>query len=187
MAKLRKGASNRALERPYTRISKFRKKAFVRARPHSKIVKFHMGALAKDFQVRLLLLSKEDIQLRHNCLESARLTTNKMLEEKLGKQGYRLVLRVYPHHILRENPLASGAGADRMSTGMKMSFGKAIGSAAQVKRGQPVYEVLVDKQNVEVGRKALLRAKNKLPCSFSIQIDEIAPKVETKKVAAIKA
>ena len=47
--------------------------------------------------------------------------------------GYFFQLRIYPHHILRENPLAAGAGADRMSTGMKCAFGKPISVAARVK------------------------------------------------------
>jgi large subunit ribosomal protein L10e len=175
MAKLRKGAAYRALERPYTRVSKYRNKAFVRARPHIKIVRYHMGALSKTFPVTMELLSKSDIQMRHNCLESARLSCNKVLEEALGKTGYKLVLRLYPHHILRENPLASGAGADRMSTGMAAAFGKPVGAAAQVKRGQIVFELGVDQQNIPTGRKALQRALHKLPCSCAIRIIENKP------------
>ncbi len=57
------------------------------------------------------------------------------------KTDYKFKIKVYPHHHIRENPLASGAGADRMSTGMKKSFGKVIGLAARVKEGQEVMEV----------------------------------------------
>ncbi len=78
----------------------------------------------------------------------------------------------YPHHVLRENPIAAGAGADRMSTGMKKSFGRTIGTAAQVKRGQPLFVVDVNKQNVEVARKALKRASYKLPGTCIIEIVE---------------
>ncbi|MBR9703247.1 50S ribosomal protein L16, partial [Candidatus Woesearchaeota archaeon] len=73
-----------------------------------------------------------------------------------------------PHHILRENPLASGAGADRMSTGMKMSFGKPIGLAAQVRKGKKIIEISVDPQNVATAKLALKRAASKFPCACRI-------------------
>ena len=55
-----------------------------------------------------------------------------------------MMIRIYPHHIMRENPLATGAGADRMSTGMKKSFGKTIGVAARVHKGQTLVTVNVN-------------------------------------------
>ena len=134
MAKLRKGCAYRRIERPYTRKSKYRKKSYVRASPVSKVVRYHMGNLKKAFDVKFELVAKNSLQLRHNCLEAARLTSNRTLEKALSKSGYRLVLRPFPHHVLRENPLAAGAGADRMSTGMKNSFGKPIGIAADIMR-----------------------------------------------------
>ena len=81
-------------------------------------------------------------------------------------------LKVYPHHILRENPLAAGAGADRFSTGMKASFGKPIGNAARVKKGQVLIELRVGKANIELARTALARATKKLPCSFKVEVVE---------------
>ena len=127
MAKTRKGVSYRRIDRPYTRKSKYRKLSYVRASPNSKIVKYNMGDLSREFPVQVDLNVRESLQLRHNALESARLTSNRTLEKTLGKKGFYLHLRVYPHHILRENPLASGAGADRMSTGMKMEENKRSG------------------------------------------------------------
>jgi large subunit ribosomal protein L10e len=146
MAKLRKASAYRKIERPYTRKSKYRAKSYVRASPNCKVVKFVMGNAKKTFPHKLHLVSKEDIQLRHNSLESARLACLRILEKNLGKAGFFFQFRVYPHHILRENPLASGAGADRMSTGMKCSFGKAIGVAAQVKEGKEIFSVHVEKE-----------------------------------------
>lgn len=172
MAKLRKFSAYRRLERPYTRKSKFKKKSFVRASPPNKIVRFVMGNPKKKFSHKINLISKIDIQIRHNAIESARQTSNRLLEKKLGKENFLLELRIYPHHILRENPLAAGAGADRMSTGMKKSFGKPIGIAARVKKGQTVIQLSVDKQHLNTGRLAVKRAAQKLPCSCSIQILE---------------
>ncbi len=171
MAKLMRAVAWRRLERPYTRKSKFRKKAFVRAVPNNKIVKYVMGNQVKKYDYNLELQSKSDIQLRHNCLEAARKTANKKLETN-APANYLLKLRVYPHHVLRNNPLAAGAGADRMSTGMAHSFGKAVGIAARVRKGQTVFEVQVNKDKLDVAKEALNRARKKMPCNFSIVVKE---------------
>ncbi len=174
MAKLRKGCSYRSIENPYTRKSKFRKKAFIRATPHCKVTHFVMGDPKKNFDTTINLVSKTDLQIRHNALESARLTSNRLLEKSLSKAGFHLTIVTYPHHVLRENPLASGAGADRMSTGMKASFGKTIGIAAQVRKGQTVFKLRLDKANIELGRLAMKRASMKLPNSYSVRIASAA-------------
>ena len=172
MVKLRKAVAYRRVERPYTRKSKYRTKQFTRGAPTNKIVKYEMGNLKKKFQYVVVIKSGADIQLRHNALESGRLTSNRLLEKECGKLGYKLRLRVYPHHVLRENPLASGAGADRMSTGMKKSFGKPVGLAAQVKKGQILFEAFVDEQFLEVGKKAIDGIKHKIPCSTTLEVME---------------
>ncbi len=169
MVKLRKGVAYRSIQNSYTRKSKYRKKAYIRSIPTNKVVKFDMGDLKTDFPVQILLKSKQDVQLRHNCLESARKSSLKLLETKLGKLNFRLKIRVYPHHILRENSLASGAGADRMSTGMKAAFGKAVGIAARVFKGQPVMEVAVRPEYKEQAIQALKRAYKKLPGEYLIE------------------
>lgn len=171
MAKLMRAVAWRKLERPYTRKSKYRKKAFVRAVPNNKIVKYVMGNQKKEYGYVLSLKSKADIQIRHNALESARKTSNKFLEEN-APANYKLRIKVYPHHVLRNNPLAAGAGADRMSTGMAHSFGKAVGIAARVRKGQAVLEVEVNKNKLNVAKDALNRARKKMPCGFSISVDE---------------
>ncbi|MCF7799334.1 50S ribosomal protein L16 [Candidatus Woesearchaeota archaeon] len=173
MAKLIRAGAWRRLERPYTRKSKYRSKAFVRAVPANKVVKWEMGNLQAAFPVVVRLHSAVDIQLRHNALESARKSANRLLETKLGRMGYKLKFRVYPHHILRNNPLASGAGADRMSTGMKMSFGKAVGLAARVHKGQPILEVHCYKKDVPLAKTALARARHKFPAGGYVDVEDM--------------
>ncbi|MBI2129559.1 50S ribosomal protein L16 [Candidatus Woesearchaeota archaeon] len=172
MAKLRKGVSYRFLERPYTRKSKYRKLSYVRASPTSHVVRYNMGDVSKKFQLTMNLISQDSLQIRHNAIESARASSNKILEEALGKSGYFYQIRMYPHHILRENPLASGAGADRMSQGMAKPFGKPVGIAAQVKKGKIIFTLKTDKQNLKLGKEALSRAKRKLPCRCLIEVVE---------------
>ena len=174
MAKLRKGVSYRFLERPNTRKSKYRIKNFVRATPSLVISKFDMGDLdlKKKFEYCLVLKPKVSLQIRQNALESARKSSNGLLEKEAGK-NFRFKLRLYPHHILRENPMASGAGADRMSMGMAQSFGKPIGRSAQVMAGQAIFELWVDKPNLDLAKKALKRCQNKLPCTCTIEVAKI--------------
>lgn len=170
MAKLRKNVAYQKLERPYTRISKYVKKNYVRGGfPHMKVIKFDMGDPNKEYGAVVKLNVCKAMHVRHNALESARLTSNRFLEKSLGK-NFHLRIKVYPFHVLRENPLASGAGADRMSTGMKKSFGKSVGSAARVREGQTVMELRIDKENLKLGREALSRSAKKLPCSCKVVV-----------------
>ncbi|RLE39305.1 50S ribosomal protein L16 [Candidatus Woesearchaeota archaeon] len=174
MAKKRKFIAYRRIERPYTRKSKYREKSFVRTTPANRIVRYEMGNPTGKFQYKLHLISDTDLQIRDLALESMRLTSNRLLEKTLGRVNYFLKIMVYPHHVLRENPLAAGAGADRMSTGMKHSFGKSIGIAARIKKGQKIMTVAVNKSGLATAKKALIRAKQKLPNSYHIIAEKIA-------------
>jgi len=169
MARLRKNSAYQNLERPYTRISKYTKLNYVRGgRPAMKIVKFDMGNPRREFDSTFALLSLRSMNVRQNSLESARMTSNRLLEKTIGDGEYHLRVKVYPHHVLRENALASGAGADRMSKGMKLSYGKCIGTAARVMEGQTLIEIKVNKVNSKIAREALDRAAKKFPCSCKI-------------------
>ncbi|MBW3012251.1 50S ribosomal protein L16 [Candidatus Woesearchaeota archaeon] len=172
MAKLRKACAYRRLERPYTRQSKYKGKSYVRGSPHLFVSQYEMGNKSKKFAFTLRLSSKSSLQLRQNCIESARQACNRDLEGKVGKENFHFKIVIYPFHILRENPLASGAGADRMSTGMQRSFGKTIGRAAQVKEGKDIFVVSVNKEGLLVARAALHKAATKLPTSCRITVNE---------------
>jgi large subunit ribosomal protein L10e len=178
MAKLRKFVAYRRLERPYTRRSKYRKYSFVRANPANKIIRFDMGDQKATFDTRVDLVSKTDLQIRHNALESARQVTNKILEKAIGKSAFFFKIRIYPHHVLRENALASGAGADRLSTGMKHSFGKPIGIAAQVREDQIIFSVSVNKKDIPVAKKALESSRVKLPNKYAVVVKDMTAKAE---------
>ncbi len=175
MTKLRKFVAYRSLKRAYTRFSKYKVKNFVRARPVCKVVRFDMGEQRSDYQYLLQLMPAQKIgfQIRDNAIESARQGANRVLEGKLGKLGYFLRTKIYPHHIMRENPLASGAGADRMSTGMAHNYGKPIGIAAQVFPGKAVFEVSINKEHLELAKLALKRASYKIPFHYTIKITEL--------------
>ena len=170
MAKLRKFCSYRNIKRPYTRVSKYKKKAYIRMSPNPKVVRFTTGNSVKQFEYTLMLNSKAELNIRDNALESARQVSNRLLETRVGLSFYKLHLKVYPFHIMRENALASGAGADRFSTGMAHSFGQPMGIAARIKKGQTIFQVDTDQKNLDFAKEALVRAATKLPCSCSIVI-----------------
>ena len=172
MAKLRKWCAYRTIERPYTRFSKYRKKAFVKSRPGKKVIKFDMGDVkgGKDqFPLVLKLISKEIGLVRANAIESARIAALREIEKKIGKLGFYFRIKMVPHHAIRENPLAAGAGADRLSTGMKHAFGKIIGTAARIEPQKELMELYIQKEHEEIGRNALKKASKKLPLKCSIQ------------------
>jgi len=169
MASLRKAKAYRKVKRAYTRKSKYKKKGYVKAIPNIKIVKFDLGNLRKNFKTEVSLYSKELIQIRHNALESARVIINRRLNRLIGANNYHLKLRLYPHHALRENKMLTGAGADRMQTGMKHAFGKVIGSAAQVKKNQKIFTVYANKKDLDSVKEALKMGISRLPCKCGIE------------------
>lgn len=173
MARLRKFVCYRHYERANTRKSKFRKKSFVRGNPVCKIVKFNVGNLKSEFMYRVDLNVKEALQIRDNAIESGRTTATRMLEKVLGKNGFRLQVRVYPHHILREHALAAGAGADRFSSGMAHAFGKPAGNAARLFKKKQVMSVYVNDNGLQVAREALKKANYKLPCKCGIVVTKL--------------
>ena len=166
-AMTRKPASMyRRLERPYTR------KKFMGGIPGSRVVHYEMGNLTDEFPVSLSLLADEACQIRHTALESARISSNRYLINELGRMNYNLKLRVYPHQVLRENKQATGAGADRVSDGMRKAFGKAVGTAARVKRNQKIFTVSCQPEDFLKMKNALKKASIKLPTPCSIVVDK---------------
>ncbi len=178
MAALRKaGAYSKKYARPYTRVSKGKSKAYIKQNPHNKIVKYNMGNTEAFNQGKLKhivrFISEERAQVRDTSLEACRLIVNKVLDKRIPRQYY-FVIKVYPHHILRNNKTAAGAGADRLSSGMKHSFGVVEGRAAMVQAGTELFFIACqDDKSLRVAREALKAIKPKIPCSGKISIEKI--------------
>ncbi|MCK5450041.1 50S ribosomal protein L16, partial [Candidatus Pacearchaeota archaeon] len=119
MALRKSSAYSKRYARPYTRKSKKRTKSYIKTVPNSQIVKFKMGDLKGfkngDYPIQLHVISKENCQVRDNSIEAVRQYLNRFLQTK-GGEGFYLEVKIYPHHILRENKMLTGAGADRMQT-----------------------------------------------------------------------
>lgn len=158
------------IERPWTRFSVRKTKSYIPTMPPGKMHQFLMGEQNNNFDAKLKLIAHEPAQIRDNALEAARIVATNFLEKKLPK-GYFLRFLLYPHQIIREKPIAQGAGADRYSTGMKLAFGKPAGKAVQIQRGQSLLTLQLSKGNVNIGKRALKKAGLKLPASMRIVVE----------------
>lgn len=170
---LRPGRTTRRIERPYTRVSKsVPRKSYVVGVPFPKTHQFEMGTRTGDFDRTLYLIVKNSVQIRDNALEASRIVVHKFLESTLGPTNYFYKILRYPHHVIREKPIATGAGADRYSRGMRLGFGKPSTVAVQIKAGQRLTMLRLRKENLEIGKKALKKAGLKLPTTTRIEIVE---------------
>jgi len=137
-------------------------------------MQFHVGnrsaAETGKFKMHLELLADEACQIRHTALEAARVICNATIRNAAGTQGYALRIHTYPHQVLRENKQATGAGADRVSQGMRCAFGKNVGTAARVKRGQRVISLHFNPENFAEAKDALRKAKMKFPTPCSTKL-----------------
>ncbi|MEA3558532.1 MAG: 50S ribosomal protein L16 [Candidatus Thermoplasmatota archaeon] len=160
--------------KPNSMYRQIRGQAFTRREytggvPLPRIQQYVMGNRTTKFPLTYHLIIREGCQIRHTALEAARIAANRYIQRKAGAQNYKLVVRVYPHHILRENKQATGAGADRVSQGMRSSFGKNVGTAARVKAGQEVMTITVPENMGEPAKVALKKASQKLPSPVYIR------------------
>lgn len=168
----------RHIARAYTRKSKYKRKAFIKAIPPIAIARFDMGDTKKRFGYSVDLVSKQDIQVKHNSLESARQLIVRRFE--IANKPFHLKLRLYPHHALRENKMITGAGADRMQTGMQLAFGRVMSTAAQVKKGQKIFSAYIDQPDLALACNAMKTGVSRLPCRCDIVVTKTAA-AEPKK------
>ena len=142
--------------------------------PNNRILRYHMGnrkvAEAGGFDVVLELTVDNAVQIRHTALEAARQVSNATIREASGDMGYALRVHKYPHNILRENKQATGAGADRVSQGMRLSFGKNVGTAARVRRGQRIISIHCNAANYLTAKDALRKAGMKFPTPTTTRV-----------------
>ncbi len=174
MARLRPARTCRDIHsQAWARFSlKKPRKNYVRSLPRTSLLHFNMGKNKSEFDLVATLDAENYIQLRSNSLESARQIINKFLETQIPGNYYMRVV-TYPHSVIREHKMATGAGADRISQGMAHSFGRPVSIAARIKKGQSVLVLKSMKQNRQTVVHALKRGIAKLSGSYKIKINEI--------------
>ncbi|NYT05816.1 MAG: 50S ribosomal protein L16 [Methanomicrobiales archaeon] len=158
----------------YRNISKraYTRREYMGGVPGSKIVQYDMGNLRDDFPIEASILVDEACQIRHTALEAARVNINRRLMKEVGRMNFHLKLRTYPHHVLRENKQATGAGADRVSEGMRLAFGKAVGTAARVEAKQKIFSIYTTEPYIDKAKDALQHGIYKLPSPGRVVIEK---------------
>lgn len=130
--------------------------------PVCRVTQFDTGNLREAFPVSLSLGCEEAAQVRDSALEAARISAVRVLEKTAPNQ-YHLKVRRYPHQILREHKMAMGAGADRISDGMRGAFGKPVGHAVRAQIGMELMTIYTTDGHVLDAKEALRKASHKLP------------------------
>jgi len=150
----------------------FTRRKYMGGVPNSRINQFDMGNAKEEFPVQVSLRVKTRVQIRHTALEACRIAANRVMSKRVGTANYHLKVKPYPHQVLRENKLATGAGADRVSSGMRNSFGKNVSIAARVENDQEVLTIRCNPQSFNQAKRALWKASMKIPSTCYIEIDK---------------
>lgn len=181
MAKTRPGRIYKQIKsQSYTR------REYMGGVPGSRIIQFDAGDKSQNFPVVAHLVAEERVAILHNCLESARIAANRVMTKGCGAMGYHMRVRAYPHEVVRENKQASGAGADRVSQGMRRSFGKAVATAARVERNQAIITFSCRPEQYPVVREAARKANMKLPTPTRLVLEKGEDLVQSVLATGVK-
>ncbi len=160
--------------RPYQyKRSSNRRREFARGGAQSKIQRYWGGAKMvpwEDFELVVGLKCDIQSQISANTLEAIRITVNSALQKYLGRSNYRFRVRPKPFQKYRENRMLAFAGADRVQSGMRNSFGRSTGVCARVRAGSIICEVGTSLKDLPLVRDRLRVASMKVssPCSIVI-------------------
>lgn len=179
---LRPGKCYRSLDkRPYTRLAvSVHRRNYVGSAPGLRTRQFNMGNSIRNFSHVVDLMSNDAVIMRDNALESIRQAINRRLVKALGKDAFFMKIRVYPHDLLREHKMAQGAGADRVSSGMSLSFGKVIGRGVRLRKGKVILSILVNEKDVGTVVDSISVAKSRLYGDIAIKIHTDVESIGTK-------
>ena len=166
-AKCYRKVKGHSYSRTATRVQS---KSYIKGVPSPQIHVFDMGDPKKDYDTRIDFVSTVPARIRHGALEAGRVAANKSLDKNIGVENYHLKIRVYPHEVLREHAMVTGAGADRISSGMARAFGRPEGTAAKVSKGTRIMSVSTFAQNIEKAKDALKQAGMKLPVAHYLEV-----------------
>lgn len=170
--------------KPYVKKRGARGKEFIHGGQDPKIRIFEMGDLKGnvDFDLKIGVQIMHTVVTSDGTLEGARTSVNRLLRESVGKSGFKFKIRPHPYRVYRENRMMAFAGADRLQSGMRGSFGKPMGRCALLKAGQVVLECSCNVKSLKQVRDALKTATYKFPAHCRLVVldaksDEIAQKI----------
>ena len=150
----------------YQKNKPYPKSRFNRGVPDPKIRIYDNGrkkANYDEFPYCIHLVSGEKEQITSEALEAARIAANKYMQVQCGRDQFHLRIRVHPWHVVRINKMLSCAGADRLQTGMRHAYGKALCKSARVNIGTILMSIRTKPDHLDKAQEALRRAKFKFP------------------------
>ena len=132
----------------------YTRREYITGIPGSKIAQHQMGdkqTEGDDYPVQISLVVEESVQLRHGSMEASRLSANRYLIQELGEENYKMVLRKFPHQVIRENKQATGAG--------------------RVQAGERLFTAYCDVDQADAVKEAFRRAYNKITPSCRVKVE----------------
>jgi large subunit ribosomal protein L10e len=160
--------------RPYQhKRSRNHRREYARGGSQSKIVRYWGGNKDipwEEWELVIGLIVDNNVQISSNALEAIRVTINGALQKYLGRNNFRLRMRSKPFQKYRENRMLAFAGADRVQSGMRNSFGRSTGVCARIRAGSVVCEVGTNLKNLTLVRDRLRVASMKIPCSCQVVV-----------------
>lgn len=145
-----------------------RRREYARGGAQSKIQRYWGGNKSikwEDWEIVLGLKVDNQIQISSNALEAIRITINGSLQKLIGRNSFRFRVRPKPFQKYRENRMLAFAGADRVQSGMRNSFGRSTGVCARIRAGQVICDVGTNLKNLKLVRDRFRVASMKIPCS----------------------
>jgi large subunit ribosomal protein L10e len=146
--------------------------SYIKGVPRPKITRFEFGKKDGKFDSLVTLCAIQKGYIRHNALEAGRVVLCRHLEP-LGSLNYFAKIKKYPFQVLRENAIATGAGADRFQEGMRRAYGKPIGTAAFVDLNDVIIEVKTTRRCVDKVRTILKKVAYKFGILTRVQVKDI--------------
>jgi large subunit ribosomal protein L10e len=146
---------------------------YARGGSQSKIQRFWGGNKFVDWEDWDLVIGlkvEEKIQISSNALEAVRVSIGNMANKKIGRMNYRLRIRPKPWQKFRENRMLAFAGADRVQSGMRNSFGRPSGVCARVRAGMILAEVGLKMQHLPFFKNRFRIAKMKVPSTCQVVV-----------------
>ncbi len=122
------------------------------------------------------------VQISHYALEAVRTSINRNLQKKLTRDQFHIRIRPHPHQIYRENKMMAFAGADRLQSGMRGSFGRCIGTCARVRANQTIVEIFCDLKHKDIVLKALKISTYKIGSKCRLVILRVKDEKMVRKV-----
>lgn len=160
--------------RPYQhKRSANHRREYARGGAQSKIQRYWGGNTNipwEDWEIVIGLKIDKQIQISSNALEAIRISVNSPLQKYVGRLNYRMRIRPKPFQKYRENRMLAFAGADRVQSGMRNSFGRSTGVCARVRAGAVIVDIASHLKNVDIIRERLRIASMKISCSGQIVV-----------------